>query len=105
MNTPTLQSMKWWISGLGLAATHAVVYAQLLIKGKEYGVHVFFVQLRDEHHNYLPGVETGDVGNKLGDNAIDTGYLRLKVRPPVVARCRRPPVCCGVLSLLTRTRL
>ncbi len=80
LNTPTLQSMKWWISGLGLAATHAVVYAQLLIKGKEYGVHVFMVQLRDEHHNYLPGVETGDVGTKLGDNAIDTGYLRLKVR-------------------------
>jgi acyl-CoA oxidase len=33
LNTPTLQSMKWWISGLGLAATHATVYAQLIIKG------------------------------------------------------------------------
>jgi len=83
LNTPTLQSMKWWISGLGLAATHATVYAQLIIKGKEYGVHVFMLQLRDEHHALLPGIEAGDVGNKLGDNAIDTGYLRLKnVRIP-----------------------
>jgi alkylation response protein AidB-like acyl-CoA dehydrogenase len=79
LNTPTLQSMKWWISGLGLAATHATVYAQLIIKGKEYGVHVFMVQLRDEDHKLLPGIEAGDVGNKMGDNAIDTGYLRLKV--------------------------
>ncbi len=42
-------------------------------------MHVFMVQLRDEHHKLLPGVEAGDVGVKMGDNAIDTGYLRLKV--------------------------
>ena len=43
-------------------------------------MHVFMVQLRDEDHKLLPGIEAGDVGPKLGDNAIDTGYLRLKAR-------------------------
>lgn len=56
LNTPTLQSIKWWISGLGKVATHAVVYAQLILDGKEYGVHVFMVQVRDENHRPLPGI-------------------------------------------------
>eukprot|EP01059_Diplonema_ambulator_P035054 TRINITY_DN8143_c0_g1_i2.p1 TRINITY_DN8143_c0_g1~~TRINITY_DN8143_c0_g1_i2.p1 ORF type:complete len:802 (+),score=306.11 TRINITY_DN8143_c0_g1_i2:233-2407(+) len=78
LNTPTLQSMKFWNSGAGLAATHCVCYAQLIIEGKNYGVHVFFVQLRDENHYPLPGIEIGDCGNKLGDNGIDCGYIRMK---------------------------
>lgn len=44
--------------------------------GKEYGVHIFFLQLRDEEHRMLPGIEAGDLGPKLGDIGIDTGYLR-----------------------------
>ena len=84
LDTPTLQSMKWWNSNLGLAATHAVVYAQLIMPGgAEKGVHVFMLQVRDEHHMPLPGIEMGDVGAKLGDDAIDTGYMRLRgVRIP-----------------------
>ena len=46
LNTPTLTSRKWWPGCLGKVATHAVVYAQLIINGKEYGVHVFIVQIR-----------------------------------------------------------
>ena len=43
----------------------------------------FCGQLRDERHHCLPGVECGDVGTKMGDNAIDTGYMRLRgVRIP-----------------------
>ena len=83
LNTPTLQSMKWFNSNIGLAATHAVVYAQLMLDGLEKGVHVFMVQIRDEEHRPLPGIEVGDVGEKFGDHTIDTGYLRLKnVRIP-----------------------
>lgn len=55
LETPTLQSIKWWISGLGKVATHALVYAQLIINGKEYGVHIFLVQVRDENHRPIPG--------------------------------------------------
>ena len=76
LHTPTLQSAKFWNSGVGVAATHCVCYAQLITKGVCWGVHVFFVQLRDEHHRTLPGVEIGDCGNKLGDNGIDCGYIR-----------------------------
>ena len=78
IDTPTLQSTKFWNSGVGSCATHCVLYAQLILKGKCYGVHVFFVQLRDENHYPLPGIEIGDCGRKLGDNAIDTGYIRFK---------------------------
>ena len=31
----------------------------------------------------LPGIEIGDCGNKMGENGMDTGYMRLKdVRIP-----------------------
>jgi len=83
LNTPTLQSMKWWPGTLGKVATHALVYAQLIIDSKEYGVHSFMVQLRDENHKPLPGIELGDLGPKLGDHANDTGFMRMKdVRIP-----------------------
>ncbi|KAJ9453660.1 putative peroxisomal acyl-coenzyme A oxidase 1.2 [Diplonema papillatum] len=83
LNTPTLQSMKFWNSGAGLVATHCVCYAQLSTGGVNHGVHVFFVQLRDEHHRPLAGFEIGDCGNKLGDNGIDCGYIRMRdVRVP-----------------------
>lgn len=83
MSTPTLTSSKWWPGALGCVATHAMVYAQLIIDGKSYGVHAFFMQIRDEHHHPLPGIELGDLGTKMGDGANDTGYMRLKdVRIP-----------------------
>lgn len=88
VDTPTLQSMKWWPGTLGKLATHAIVYAQLMLpneKGQleEKGVHAFMMQIRDENHLALPGIEVGDLGPKLGDNANDTGYMRLnQVRIP-----------------------
>ena len=83
LNTPTLSSMKWWPGCLGKVATHVVLYAQLLIEGKEYGVNVFIMQIRDENHLPLPGIRLGDLGNKVGDNANDTGFMILEnVRIP-----------------------
>ena len=54
-----------WPGGLGMSATHAALYAQLITKGVNHGFHVFLVQLRDEHHSPLPGVEVGEVGPKV----------------------------------------
>ena len=82
MDTPTLQSCKWWSTGM-YSATHAAVYAQLIFDGKPRGVHVFFVQLRGPDLKPLPGIEMGDIGAKLGDNDTPIGYLRMKnVRIP-----------------------
>jgi len=83
LNTPTLLSIKFWPGTLGKVATHAAVYAQLILDKKEYGVHAFIVQIRDENHRPLPGVQVGDCGPKMGDGANDTGFLRLdNVRIP-----------------------
>uniref|UniRef100_A0A6B2L0L2 Acyl-coenzyme A oxidase n=1 Tax=Arcella intermedia TaxID=1963864 RepID=A0A6B2L0L2_9EUKA len=83
LNTPTLPSIKWWPGTLGKAATHAIVYAQLILDGKEHGVQAFLMQIRDENHRPLPGIEVGDLGPKMGDHANDTGFLRLEnVRIP-----------------------
>eukprot|EP00759_Apiculatamorpha_spiralis_P049732 PhF_6_TR44434/c0_g1_i1/m.68397/K00232/E1.3.3.6, ACOX1, ACOX3; acyl-CoA oxidase len=83
VDSPTLTSMKWWPGALGLLATHAIVYARLLIGGKDHGYHAFMVQLRDENHEPLPGVEVGDIGPKLGFKAVDSGYCAFhKVRIP-----------------------
>jgi flavocytochrome c len=83
LNTPTLQSIKWWPGCLGKVGTHIVLYAQTLLDGKEYGINVFIVQIRDENHLPLPGVRVGDLGVKMGDNSNDTGFLMLEnVRIP-----------------------
>ena len=83
MDTPTLQSIKWWPGALGKAATHGEIYAQLITDGKEYGINVFMVRIRGENFNPLPGILVGDLGNKMGDVANDTGFLVLnKIRIP-----------------------
>jgi acyl-CoA oxidase len=83
LNTPTLCAMKWWPGCLGKVGTHAVVYAQLKLDGKEQGLNVFMMQIRDENHLPLPGITLGDLGNKIGDNANDTGFMTLdNVRIP-----------------------
>ncbi len=57
LNTPTLRSMKWWPGGLGKTACFCMLYAQLIIDGKELGFHCFIIQLRDENHQPMKGVE------------------------------------------------
>eukprot|EP00054_Salpingoeca_dolichothecata_P039138 m.15414 g.15414 ORF g.15414 m.15414 type:complete len:660 (+) comp9727_c0_seq1:41-2020(+) len=84
IHSPTLNSTKWWPGGLGKTATHAVVYARLLLAGKDYGIHAFIVQLRSlQNHKPLSGVEVGDIGPKVGFNTIDNGFARFNhVRIP-----------------------
>ncbi|GAB9476204.1 Peroxisomal acyl-coenzyme a oxidase [Globisporangium polare] len=77
INSPTLTSRKWWPGGLGKTATHAVVYARLFLEDgkRDVGVQAFMVQLRSlETHEPLPGIEVGDIGPKVGVNAVDNGY-------------------------------
>ena len=76
--------MKFWIGGAANVATMTIVWAQLYIKGKCYGVHAYIVPLRDKDtRDLLPGVLIGDCGPKNGLNGVDNGFILFdKVRIP-----------------------
>ncbi|OQR81530.1 acyl-CoA dehydrogenase/oxidase [Thraustotheca clavata] len=83
LESPTNTSTKWMIGAVGEAATHAAVYAQLVLNGEKKGVHVFIVRIRDENHHEMPNIVLGDCGPKMGLNGVDNGWLRFeKVRVP-----------------------
>ena len=85
IHSPTLTSTKWWPGGMGKTATHAIVMARLIThRGEDKGPHAFVVQIRaNENHATMPGVTAGDIGPKMGYNAVDNGYLRFDhVRVP-----------------------
>ncbi|HEY8589785.1 MAG TPA: acyl-CoA dehydrogenase [Naasia sp.] len=75
-----------WKDYLGNAAQHgkaAVVFAQLITRGVNHGVHCFYVPLRDESGAFLPGVGGEDDGLKGGLNGVDNGRLHFTgVRVP-----------------------
>ena len=75
-----------WKDYLGNAALHgkaAVVFAQLITRGVNHGVHAFYVPLRDEKGAFLPGIGGDDDGLKGGLNGIDNGRLHFSnVRVP-----------------------
>jgi acyl-CoA oxidase len=73
-----VKAAKWWIGDLGIFCTHACVFAQLIIKGKNHGVHAFLVPIRDKNHKPFPGLEVGDIGPKMGFQTKDNGYLIMK---------------------------
>ncbi len=78
LHSPTLTASKWWIGSMGRTANFAVVMAQLIVEGKSYGPHPFFVQIRDlKTHQPLEGRHVGDLGPKLGYNTMDNGFLLL----------------------------
>lgn len=57
-------------------ANMSVVFAQLYIDGKCYGVHSYIVPIRDpDTHDLYPGVLIGDCGPKMGLNGIDNGLM------------------------------
>nr|KAG5696426.1 hypothetical protein BaRGS_020963 [Batillaria attramentaria] len=69
---------------VGKSSNTAIVLAQLIVKGKNHGLHPFLVPLRSmEDHTPLPGISVGDIGPKMALNCIDNGFLIMKnVRIP-----------------------
>ena len=75
---------------MGIFCTHALVFAEMILKGKKKGIHSFIVPIRDQDRNPLPGIEVGDIGPKIGFTAKDNGYLIMKkVRIPKKNMLRR----------------
>ncbi|KAG0248164.1 hypothetical protein BG011_000410, partial [Mortierella polycephala] len=84
VDTPTLSSIKWWPGALAQTSNFCAIYCRLILHGKDYGVHPFLLQIRaHETHAPMPGIELGNLGNKIGFNTIDNGFMRVsKVRIP-----------------------
>jgi len=89
VHSPTLTATKWWPGGLGKTSTHAIVMARLFVpnllfssslgdeKFVDKGIHAFVVQIRStKNHMPLSGIQCGDIGDKMGYNAVDNGFLR-----------------------------
>jgi acyl-CoA oxidase len=61
----------------------SVVLANLVVLGKDYGVHVFIVPLRSENQTTLPGIIINDCGDKMGIHGVDNGMINFRnVRIP-----------------------
>jgi acyl-CoA oxidase len=83
LHSPTPSSRKDYIGGAASHAQVGAVFAQLVTKGENHGVHCFVVPLRDEDGNDLPGVTTSDCGHKGGLGGVDNGRIMFdQVRVP-----------------------
>ncbi len=74
IHTPGKNDNKEYI-GNALHSKMASVFAQLIVDGKNEGVHAILVPLRDKNHEVLPGITVEDNGYKLGLNGVDNGKI------------------------------
>jgi acyl-CoA oxidase len=84
IHTPHIRATKFWPGSMGIMSNHAIVFARCVANNKDYGPKPFFVQIRSfDDHMPVKGVKVGDLGPKLGYNAVDNGWLSFdKVRIP-----------------------
>lgn len=76
INTPSTKGQKYWITNGALHAQWAIVFAQLIVRGQNEGVHAVLVPIRDlKTHTPLPGVRIDEMGLKMGCNGVDNGKL------------------------------
>ena len=83
INTPFRAAWKDYLGNAGHDGIAATVFAQLITNGVNHGVHCFYVPIRDDKGNFLPGIGGEDDGLKGGLNGIDNGRLHFTdVRVP-----------------------
>merc|ERR1719412_469837 len=83
INTPHPLAQKYWITNGAIHAKHIVVFAKLLIDGKDEGLHGVIVRIRDNNMKVMPGVTVEDIGHKMGLNGVDNAKLSFnQVRVP-----------------------
>ena len=84
LNTPFRAAWKDYLGNAAKDGIAAVVFAQLITKGVNHGVHAFYVPIRDAATGeFLPGIGGEDDGLKGGLNGIDNGRLHFTdVRVP-----------------------
>ncbi|XP_046964850.1 peroxisomal acyl-coenzyme A oxidase 3 [Vanessa cardui] len=77
VHTPDFEAAKCWVGNLGRTCTHTLLFAQLITPdGTNHGLHGFVVPIRnpDTLETY-PGLTVGDMGEKIGVNGIDNGFI------------------------------
>ena len=83
IHTPFRAAWKEFLGNAALHAKAATVFARLITRGVDHGVHCFYVPVRDAEGELLPGVSSEDDGPKGGLNGIDNGRLAFdQVRVP-----------------------
>jgi acyl-CoA oxidase len=83
IHTPFRAATKEFLGNAALHGQAAVVFAQLITKNVNHGVHAFFVPIRNPQGELLPGITSEDDGVKGGLNGIDNGRLAFdQVRIP-----------------------
>jgi acyl-CoA oxidase len=75
LHTPHQAARKDYIGNAARDGRMAVVFAQLVTRGKRHGVHAWLVPIRDEQGDPMPGVTIGDDGPKAGLLGVDNGRL------------------------------
>ena len=74
-STPDPTARKYWITNGAVHAHYCVVFARLIVKGEDEGIHGFLVPIRDEKLKMMPGVTVWDMGHKIGCNGVDNGSI------------------------------
>ena len=83
INTPFRAAWKDYLGNAAKDGIAAVLFAQLITQGVNHGVHAFYLPIRDENNDFLPGIGGEDDGLKGGLNGIDNGRLHFtNVRIP-----------------------
>ncbi|WP_430593626.1 acyl-CoA dehydrogenase [Humidisolicoccus flavus] len=75
LHTPFRGAWKDYLGNAAVDGKAAVVFAQLISKGVNHGVHAFYVPIRDENGEHYVGIGSEDDGFKGGLNGIDNGRL------------------------------
>jgi len=75
VHTPTEGARKDYIGNAAEHGQTATVFAQLVVRGVNHGVHALLVPIREPSGDACPGVRIGDCGEKLGLNGVDNGRL------------------------------
>ncbi|MFD5213717.1 acyl-CoA dehydrogenase [Microbacterium sp. NPDC058345] len=75
IHTPFRGATKEYLGNAALHGIAATVFAQLITNGVNHGVHCFYVPLRGDDGEDLPGIGREDDGLKGGLNGIDNGRL------------------------------